>query len=206
MSKNDFFAVGRPKSPPVNIDLEENKNWKEIRPNQANDALLKNAFKKRKYDEFKEKKAKFAAMPGKPVPSSETGRILPFTSNKPTKRFKSNKEETQYRQTSALSDQYKRNKQISKENLQKKKELTEQELKAQQAQTFIKEIEKILGEEDNAKFREAFKQYKTSIHPVIDEFAKDLFGVMFGDREHAVCHLEVTKYVQKKMIICKLRE
>ena len=66
MSKEDFFAIGRPKSPTVDVDLEENKNWKDIRPNQTNDALLKNAFKKRKYDEFKEKKAKFAEAPGKP--------------------------------------------------------------------------------------------------------------------------------------------
>ena len=68
------------------------------------DALNKNLFKKRKYEEFREKQAKFAEMPGKP--SSSTGRTLPFQQKKPqTKRFKPNKEEKQTRQTS-LSDQY----------------------------------------------------------------------------------------------------
>ena len=65
MSKSDFFAVGKPKETRVVVNLEENKPWKDIRPDQTNDALLKNAFKKRKYDEFREKKAKFAEMPGK---------------------------------------------------------------------------------------------------------------------------------------------
>ena len=43
------------------------------------------------------------------------------------------------------------------------------------------------------------------MHPVIDDFAKDLFGIMFGDKEHAVCHLEIPKYIQKKTVIIKLR-
>ena len=64
----------------------------------------------------------------------------------------------------------------------------------------------MIGKENNEKFRESFKQYKTGVHPLIDDFAADLFGVMFGDREHAVCHLEIPKYTQKKMIIIKLRE
>ena len=114
MSGSDFFSVGRPKEVRPEIDLEENKNWKDIRPNSGNEALLKNAFKKRKYDEFKEKKAKFAAMPGQPKPSSETGRILPFT-NKPMKRFKVSKDEAEKFYKSDLSNQYRQKQQQSKE-------------------------------------------------------------------------------------------
>ena len=51
-----------------------------------------------------------------------------------------------------------------------------------------------------------FKKYKTTAHPSIDDFCKDLFGVMFGDREHAVCHFEIPKYMHKKTIIIKLRD
>ena len=65
MSKEDFFSVGKPKSPKVEINLEETKNWKDIKPTQQMDALNKNLFKKRKYEEFREKQAKFAEMPGK---------------------------------------------------------------------------------------------------------------------------------------------
>ena len=34
MNKDDFFAVGKPKAPKVEIDFEENKNWKDIKPAQ----------------------------------------------------------------------------------------------------------------------------------------------------------------------------
>ena len=71
---------------------------------------------------------------------------------------------------------------------------------------FIQDIANLLGKEKNEEFRQVFKKYKTAAHPSIDEFAQDLFGVMFGDREHAVCHLEVPKYMQKKTIILRLRE
>ena len=55
MNKDDFFAVGRPKTPAVEIDFEENKNWKDIKPTQQLDAVNKNIFKKRKYDEFRQR-------------------------------------------------------------------------------------------------------------------------------------------------------
>ena len=32
MSKDDFFAVGKPKAPTVEYDFEEQKNWKDIKP------------------------------------------------------------------------------------------------------------------------------------------------------------------------------
>ena len=63
MSKEDFFAVGKPKEPKIDICLEETKNWKDIKPQQQTDALNKNMFKKRKFDAFRDKQAKFAAMP-----------------------------------------------------------------------------------------------------------------------------------------------
>ena len=43
------------KTSKVDVDLEENKNWKDIKPTQQLDALNKNLFKKRKYEEFREK-------------------------------------------------------------------------------------------------------------------------------------------------------
>ena len=67
--------------------------------------------------------------------------------------------------------------------------------KANQAQSFIKDIENILGKEKNEVFRNVFKQYKTGVHPVIEEFSKDLFEVMFGNGEHAICHLDIPKYI-----------
>ena len=64
----------------------------------------------------------------------------------------------------------------------------------------------MLGKEQNEQFREIFTKYKKCAHPSIDDFSKDLFGVMFGDREHAVCHLEIPKYMHKKTIVIKLRD
>ena len=73
-------------------------------------------------------------------------------------------------------------------------------------EAIIQDIAKLLGKEKNEQFREVFKKYKTAAHPSIDEFAQSLFEIMLGDREHAVCHMEVPKYMQKKTIILRLRE
>ena len=82
MSKEDFFAVGKPKTPTVEIDFEEQKNWKDIKPTQQLDAVNKNIFKKRKYDEFRQRQAKFAEMPKKPTEATTTQRTLPFQQKK----------------------------------------------------------------------------------------------------------------------------
>ena len=74
-------------------------------------------------------------------------------------------------------------------------------------QTFIKEIELCLNsKEDNDAFRAAFRTYKVSPQPLIDEFVHSLFGVFLGDREHAVCSLEVPNYQRKRVILVKLSE
>ena len=81
MNKDDFFAVGKPKAPKVEIDFEENKNWKDIKPAQQLEAVNKNIFKKRKYDEFRQRQAKFAEMPKK-TEAAPTQRTLPFQQKK----------------------------------------------------------------------------------------------------------------------------
>ena len=94
MSNNDFFSIGKQKEPSVDIDLEEEKNWKDIKPTQQLDALNKNLFKKRKYEELQQKQSKFAENPK--LQPSTTGRTLPFQQKKPqVKRFKSNKDESE---------------------------------------------------------------------------------------------------------------
>ena len=51
----DFFRVGKQSDAsdtlPIDDD-EENKDWRNIKPNQNVDALNKEVFKKRKYEEF----------------------------------------------------------------------------------------------------------------------------------------------------------
>ena len=61
---------------------------------------------------------------------------------------------------------------------------------------FIQSIEKCLEDESRIQsFREVFKKYKTTLNPNIDDFTLDLFGVFFdGHRDHAVSHLDITKY------------
>ena len=51
-STNDFFSVGRPKPKPMEVQAEETKDWKDIKPRQQLDALNKQVFKKRKFEEF----------------------------------------------------------------------------------------------------------------------------------------------------------
>ena len=106
MSKDDFFAVGKPKAPTVEYDFEEQKNWKDIKPQQQLDAVNKNTFKKRKYDEFKQKKAKIAEMPKK---ADGQQRTLPFQQ----KRIKKNTDQT--RKLTPLSEQYRQKQQSVKE-------------------------------------------------------------------------------------------
>lgn len=53
--KNDFFSVGR-KEEPTNENLPQIEavgDWKDIRPNSDIDALAKNQFKRKRYEEFK---------------------------------------------------------------------------------------------------------------------------------------------------------
>lgn len=42
--------------------------------------------------------------------------------------------------------------------------------------------------------------------PNIDEFVKSLCKCFLGESEHAVCHLEVANYPQKKIILLKMSE
>jgi len=78
----------------------------------------------------------------------------------------------------------------------------------QRIQNFIKEIDVCLegDKEANDIFRSAFRTYKTSKMPQIDEFVKELFGCFLKDKEHAVCHLEVPNFAKKKLIILRLSE
>ena len=46
----DFFEIGA-KAKPKLLAIEEVKDWKNIRPKQDYDAINKQVFKKRKYDE-----------------------------------------------------------------------------------------------------------------------------------------------------------
>ena len=74
-------------------------------------------------------------------------------------------------------------------------------------QNFIKEIEACLdNKDDNDAFKAAFRKYKTSQKPLIDEFVTSLFGCFLGDKEHAVCHLEVKNYAKKKVVLLRLGE
>ena len=74
-------------------------------------------------------------------------------------------------------------------------------------QNFIKEIEQCLNSDtDNEAFRAAFRTYKVSPQPLIDEFVNSMFGVFLGDKEHAVCHLEVPNFQRKKLILMRLSE
>lgn len=50
------------------------------------------------------------------------------------------------------------------------------------------------SKEASEAFRAAFRKYKVSQRPVIDEFVTELFEVFLGDPEHAVCHLEVPNF------------
>lgn len=54
----DFFRVGKQSDAsdtlPIDDD-EENKDWRNIKPNQNVDALNKEVFKKRKYEEFRKR-------------------------------------------------------------------------------------------------------------------------------------------------------
>ena len=54
--KNDFFSVGRKEPTNENVpQIEAVGDWKDIRPNSDIDALAKNQFKRKRYEEFKEK-------------------------------------------------------------------------------------------------------------------------------------------------------
>ncbi len=46
----DFFEIGAKPKPKL-LAIEEVKDWKNIRPKQDYDAINKQVFKKRKYDE-----------------------------------------------------------------------------------------------------------------------------------------------------------
>ena len=48
--QTDFFSIGVEQKPKIQV-IEEVKEWKNIRPKQDYDAVNRQAFKKRKYDE-----------------------------------------------------------------------------------------------------------------------------------------------------------
>ena len=77
----------------------------------------------------------------------------------------------------------------------------------QRIQNFVKEIEACLdNKDDNDAFKAAFRKYKMSKQPLIDEFVSSLFGCFLGDKELAVCHLEVKNFAKKKIILLRLGE
>ena len=51
-NRTDFFSVGRPKPKVIENEVEETKDWKDIKPRQEYDALNKQVFKKRKFEEL----------------------------------------------------------------------------------------------------------------------------------------------------------
>lgn len=77
-NRTDFFSVGRPKPKVIENEIEETKDWKDIKPRQEYDALNKQVFKKRKFEEFQALKAQKA---------EKSDRSIPFNSGK---RFKKN--------------------------------------------------------------------------------------------------------------------
>jgi hypothetical protein len=67
---------------------------------------------------------------------------------------------------------------------------------------FVSRIEKCIADDaKNIKFKEAFKTYKLSKAPNIDEFSSALFEIFLGDADHAVSHLDVERYAEKNEIM-----
>ena len=73
---------------------------------------------------------------------------------------------------------------------------------------FIKRIDRCLGDEKKIlQFRESFKEYNMSSTAKIDDFAADLFEIFLGgSRDHAVAHLDIDKYDEKKEIIMMMKD
>jgi RNA-splicing ligase RtcB len=132
LDKDDFFSVGRPKPVARQLQQEETKDWKDIKPSQSFDALNRQVFRKRKREEFEAQQAKKL---------EQLERTLPFA-----KRIK--REPKEHTPLVSVKEQL--------EIEQKNRERNEEALKIKK---FLESIQKVLGA-SYEQFKVSFATYK----------------------------------------------